>query len=177
MARKIYENDLFKKEQKLVPILREICETSRFPLSDEYIQHGTTTTLEHSIAVAWVSLRIAHRLHLRVNEESLIRGALLHDYFLYDWHEKNAGHRMHGFHHPATALRNARHDFRLNPMECDIIVKHMFPLTFKAPSYRESRIVCIADKICSTVETLCLCRRIACYRQGKKTYSFIMAAR
>lgn len=35
--------------------------------------------------------------HAHVNYGSLIRGALLHDYFLYDRHDKSNGHRRHGF--------------------------------------------------------------------------------
>ena len=84
----------------------------------------------------------------------MIRGALLHDYFLYDWHEKGENHRLHGFYHPKRALLNARKHFDLNGIEEDIIIKHMFPLTFPAPKYKESVIVCIVDKWISTKETL-----------------------
>ena len=36
---------------------------------------------------------------IKINEKSLIRGALLHDYFLYDWHKSDQGHRLHAFFH------------------------------------------------------------------------------
>ena len=85
---------------------------------------------------------------------ALVRGALLHDYFLYDWHEKDASHRWHGFHHPAAALKNASADFGLSPRERDVIAKHMFPLTLRPPRFRESWIVCLADKWCALEETL-----------------------
>lgn len=52
------------------------------------IQHGLTTVYEHSVGVAGASLKLAEFFHLKVNEKALIRGALLHDYFLYDWHIK-----------------------------------------------------------------------------------------
>ena len=39
-------------------------------------------------------------------------------------------------------------------IEKDIIVKHMFPLNIKLPRYRESYIVTIADKICSSYEVI-----------------------
>ena len=71
---------------------------------DAFIQHGNTSCLSHCIAVAYVSFSLARKLHIRCDETSLIRGALLHDYFLYDWHEKNAGHQWHGFHHAKKAL-------------------------------------------------------------------------
>ena len=62
------------------------------------------TCFDHSLAVAYLSLWIVLRLGLRLDLRSLVRGALLHDYFLYDWHEKDASHRWHGFHHARRAL-------------------------------------------------------------------------
>ena len=55
---------------------------------------------------------MAQRLRLRVDMESLIRGALLHDYFLYDWHDGEKEHNLHGFRHAERALRNAERIFR-----------------------------------------------------------------
>lgn len=120
-----------------------------------YCQHGRTSTLEHVYAVANYSLRVSRLLHIRVDEESLIRGALLHDFFLYDWHIPVKGRKLHGFSHPATALRNAKIHFRLNEIEVDIIERHMWPLTLRrCPRFKESLLVCLMDKYCSLVETL-----------------------
>lgn len=58
-----------------------LMELSRLPECQEFLQHGDTTVLLHCVAVAYFSLWLMHRLHLRCNEKSLIRGALLHDYF------------------------------------------------------------------------------------------------
>ena len=87
---------------------------------------------------------------LRIEEKSLVRGALLHDYFLYDWH--TGGDKLHGLHHAARALENAEKDFDLGDIERDIIKRHMFPLNIRPPKYRESWIVCLADKICAANE-------------------------
>jgi uncharacterized protein len=83
-----------------------------------------------------------------------VRGALLHDFFLYDWHIPDKTRRWHGFTHPRIALENAKKYFKLNEKEKDIILNHMWPLTVKFPRSREAFIVCIADKICSIIETL-----------------------
>lgn len=99
------------------------------------------------------------RLHLwhRVDLHSLIRAALLHDYFLYDWHAHDGGrHRMHGFTHGGTAMRNAVRDFHLNRVERDSIENHMFPLTPIPPRYLEGYLVTVADKISATRETVSL---------------------
>jgi Predicted HD superfamily hydrolase len=91
-----------------------------------------------------------------VDTKKLIRGALLHDYFLYDWHIIDHNHRFHGFKHPKIALINAQRDLEISDIEKDIILRHMFPLTPIPPRYLESLIVCIADKICSVYETFYL---------------------
>ena len=119
-----------------------------------YIQHGDVTVFNHCIAVAEYSCRIAEFLHLSVNRKVLIRGALLHDYFLYDWHEKDDSHKWHGFSHARTALKNAEKDFELGEIEQDVIQKHMFPLNLQPPKYKESALVCIADKLSALEETI-----------------------
>ena len=111
------------------------------------------TLYAHCVSVADTACVLAETLHLRVNERALIRGALLHDYFLYDWHDKANGHHWHGFTHPGTALHNASEDWRLTPVEREIIKKHMFPLTPIPPTCREAWLVCLADKICAAKET------------------------
>ena len=123
-----------------------------------FTQHGTTTVFEHCVSVAKFSLLMAYylerTLRIKVDRDSLVRAALLHDYFLYDWHDKTVpGHNIHGFTHPRTAMLNADRDFGLNEVEKDIISKHMFPLTFMPPRYRESVLVTLADKWCALCET------------------------
>ena len=119
-------------------------------------QHGVVTTFAHSIRVACLTVWIADRLHLwhRVNLHSLIRAALLHDYFLYDWHEKDDSHKWHGFYHAGKALQNAMEDFALSEIEKETIRRHMFPLNPIPPRCREAWIVTLADKICSGGETV-----------------------
>lgn len=117
----------------------------------KFIQHGNTTCLMHCKTVAYYSVVFVHKFHIRVDMKSLIRGALLHDYFLYDWHEAKLGN-LHGYRHPGIALRNAMSDFDLTEIEQDIIRKHMFPLTLYLPKYRETVIVCLMDKYCTLRE-------------------------
>ena len=54
-----------------------------------FIQHGKITTYDHCFRVAAMSYRINRMFKLKSDEKALIRGAFLHDYFLYDWHKKN----------------------------------------------------------------------------------------
>jgi uncharacterized protein len=142
-------------------LMRSFLETlnaeTRLPESLRYIQHGSTSVYEHSVNVACTSLKIAFLLenviHLQLDEHSLVRGALLHDYFLYDWHVNESWHKWHGFRHPFFALMNARKVCCLTPTEVDIILHHMFPLTLVPPHTLEGCIVMVADKICALYET------------------------
>lgn len=115
-----------------------------------YIQHGDVSCLEHSIRISYRSFVICR--FLRLDWASVARGGLLHDYFLYDWH--NSPCKWHGFVHPKLALANASRDFDLNNIEKNIIKTHMWPLTIIPPRYLESFIVCLVDKYCSLFETL-----------------------
>lgn len=117
-------------------------------------QHGQCSVYDHSVSVASMALKLSRRLHLKTDESALIRGALLHDYFLYDWHVPEPGRPLHGFYHPRAALQNARQDFTLTRKEEDIIRRHMFPLTPVPPRTLEGLLVCLADKICAVKETL-----------------------
>ena len=142
-------------------VIHQLCEQGRLLEEQNAMQHGSTSVYEHSVNVAYKSLLLVENYRLPVDKQSLVRGALLHDYFLYDWHEKNKEHSLHGFKHPYFALRNASRDFRLNDIEKNVIVRHMFPLTPIPPKCREAWIVCMADKYCSARETMYTVKRYA----------------
>lgn len=117
-----------------------------------FLQHGNVSVYDHSVAVAILCVWIAAHLPVKTDTNSLIRGALLHDYFLYDWHIPDKSHRLHGFHHAKFAHKNAQRDFSLNLIEENMILSHMFPLNMVLPRYKESVILCIADKVCAVRE-------------------------
>lgn len=136
---------------------KEIIKSDNFHQMRNYKQHGDVSVLSHSLRVAERSLRFAkfmQKIGIEVDEKAIVRGALLHDYFLYDWHEKDLRHNWHGFRHAATALRNAEQEYELTEMEKEIIRKHMFPLNITPPTCKEAWIVNLADTYCSTGETL-----------------------
>lgn len=121
-------------------------------------QHGTVSVFTHCIMVAKYSYLLNEIFDLKCDAKALIRGALLHDFFLYDWHnipKEVARDGLHGFKHPIIAAKNARCEFDISPKEYGIITCHMWPLTFtRVPFNRESWIVCCVDKYCSLMETL-----------------------
>ena len=134
---------------------KDILQSSNFRMTKGHIQHGKMTVNNHCVNVAKYSLALSQKLHIRCNERELIRGALLHDYFLYDWHvgDYRKPHKLHGFYHPGRALANASKEYELTDREKEIIKKHMWPLTIVPPTCREAWIVTTADKWCSLMET------------------------
>ena len=115
-------------------------------------QHGNVSVYDHSVSVAIMCVKLARYIPAKADLCSLVRGALLHDYFLYDWHISDKSHKLHGFHHARCALKNAQRDFTLNDIEKNMILSHMFPLNMVFPKYKESVILCIADKLCAVLE-------------------------
>jgi uncharacterized protein len=143
------------EKRVFISIIKELLQVQQVLEMHRYIQHGNTSTLSHCLTVAYYSYRLALWLPMRFEYRSLIRGAVLHDFYLYDWHIPDQSHRLHGFVHPRFALKNARRFFHLDPIEEDIILKHMWPLTLRTfPACRESLLICIVDKLCSLAETL-----------------------
>ena len=139
----------------------DIIKSGGFQKSADFTQHGSISVMRHSLDVAKTAVALSRKLHLNVSERDLVRGALLHDYFGYDWHGKKVGlyeilhfYKMHGFTHPGQALKNAERDFSLTHKQRDIIKKHMWPLTIVPPACKEAWVVTIADKYCSLLETV-----------------------
>ena len=75
-----------KDRRLLKETLKELNRQGRLQEEKLAKQHGSTSVYQHSINVAYLSLWLAGRLPLRTDRGALVRGALLHDYFLYDWH-------------------------------------------------------------------------------------------
>lgn len=121
-----------------------------FAAEDNARHHGDTTTLEHSLLVALLACRLARRKALanRIDMKLLIRAALLHDLYLYDWHNQHEHNRMHGFKHPRIAAANAVSLIgERDASVISAIETHMFPLTIRSvPKHWISWILCVADK-------------------------------
>ncbi len=155
----------YERYKKIYTLLKEhgedILNSENFRRTQRHIQHGTMTVHNHCMDVARYSLILNKKLGIGCDMHDLIRGALLHDYFLYDWHDKaylSQRKRLHGFHHPMTALYNAEKEYQLNDTQREIIRKHMWPLSVVPPVCREAWVVTAADKYCSIMETIGLHR-------------------
>lgn len=144
-----------KERRRLHGLLRRYEKDSHVQEMKKYIQHGKVTTYDHCLSVTCVSFWMNRRLRLKADERTLVTGAFLHDFYLYDWHVPEAYHRLHGYFHADVACKNAVQYFDVDPKVQSIIKTHMWPLNItRVPKSREAAIVCAADKICSTLETV-----------------------
>ena len=82
----------------------------------------------------------------------LVRGALLHDLFLYNWRDINASAQEHLEMHPRVALENAKKITDVSVVMEDVIVNHMWPLGNAKPKSKEAWIVQASDKLCTILE-------------------------
>ena len=142
-------------EEEYRQIVADILANSEFQRLKEFFHHNSSI-YEHAEIVSYLSYRVCKYLNL--DHVSAARGGLLHDFFLYDWrnHDEPDLHRdkFHGIEHPRIALQNSEKHFRLNEVERDIILKHMWPLTLMPPRYRESFVVTFVDKYVASREFL-----------------------
>ena len=93
--------------------IREMCRLGRDVLENRdmqalrtFPQHGTVSRYEHCLAVCYIALRLADKWRVRVDRRSMVRGALLHDFFMYNWNDPASMRPLHGFTHAREALSN-----------------------------------------------------------------------
>lgn len=125
-------------------------EKTEFKKLRNYRHHNNTSTYHHSIGVAYFSVWLMRCFKIKCDTKTMIYGALLHDYYLYNHNENETP--FHWFRHPKISVENAKRDWEINKIQENIIKRHMFPLTLVPPRYRESVIVSVADKLCAVYE-------------------------
>lgn len=155
---------------KFYSLVADIISNETVQEMKKYRQHYDTTTYEHCFNVSFISYKICKKLKL--DYVSVARAAMLHDLFLYDWRGGKKADKfrdLHAFSHPKTALENALKLFDLNKKEKDIIVKHMWPVTFSFPKYPESFIVTFVDKFSALQESFIFYNN---FLQTKKLYKY-----
>jgi len=146
--------DLFlaKYDSFFMDIARPIIENEDY-LKMKRIPHHHGSVYEHCMDVAYLSYCMALKLNL--DKVSVIRGALLHDFYLYKFKKRENKNLLlesyrHSRNHPKIALKNAIKNFEINEKEADIIKNHMFP--FGLPRSREAWIITASDKVLALTE-------------------------
>ena len=150
-----------ERRQRFDKVIGRYRNTPDVESMDRFVQHGATSTLGHSENVAWVSFLVNEKLHLKADEKTLVEAAVLHDFYLYDWHDRKPERKKHRYEHPEIACENAKEQFAVSEKTQNAIRSHMWPVNFKnVPRSKEAAIVCLADKYCASVETIRLSKHI-----------------
>ena len=135
-----------KKEYNI--ILEEMIKIDKFMELESAAHHGISR-FDHTRRVGYLSFLMAKLLRLDIN--TVTRGALLHDFFTEEdvrHYTRKEWHRLH----PHIALENSKQYFSLNSIEENIIASHMFPICRTRPAYKESHVVATADKLVAVYE-------------------------
>ncbi len=144
--------DKYEKDAEFLEKARFITDTPEFQ-GMKATQHHNDSIFNHTLRVAYLAYRLGHKTG--ANESELLRGALLHDFYLYNWRDKD---RIvsHGWMHPRIALENARRLFSpITEREENIIFSHMWPFNPRTlPRFKESLIVSFSDKAVATGEII-----------------------
>lgn len=143
-------------EKEFCALVRDIVCTKEFAAMKGYRHHIKGSVYDHSIKVAYLCYKHYKRFGADIELRELLRGALLHDYYLYDWHDWSPGHRLHLFTHPKYALKNAlAHYPDLTRSERDMICNHMFPITpHRLPRTKAGWLICLYDKVAAVSDYL-----------------------
>ncbi len=158
-------------EEEYYEAVGDILQHEEFLKLKDFFHHNSSI-YHHVHDVAYFSYRISK--FLKLDYRSTARGALLHDFFLYDWRSHDVPdlprEKFHGLEHPVIAVANAKKYFSINDIEEDIIKKHMWPLTIVPPKYKESYIVSFADKYLSSKEFVSEYKKRARARRSEKAH-------
>lgn len=131
-------------------IIHELLANPTVQEMKNYRQHFSVSCFDHCYCASFYCYMICKILGF--DYKSATRAAMLHDMFLYDWRDKNSHQRFHAFHHGKTACQNACKVFNLSQKEQDIIIRHMWPVTFAFPNSFEGFILTFVDKYCALKE-------------------------
>lgn len=141
----------YRQDKEYMTYVAPLLATKKVQRLQDISHHYHFTRLEHSLHVSYTSYCLAKKWGW--DARSAARGGLLHDLFFYDW-RTTSFRKSHAWVHPRIAKRNAQTVTVLNPIEEDIIVKHMFGATLAPPRYKESWLVTCVDKYWAVKELL-----------------------
>ncbi len=146
--KKIIDSDIeFQK------IIKELIINDTVLQMKNFIHHYETTCFDHCYTVSYYCYLICKKLKL--DFKSAARAGMLHDLFLYNWREKQPDTKgLHAFTHGKIASENASKLFDLNDKEKNMIIEHMWPVTYKIPTSIESFILTFVDKYSAISESL-----------------------
>ncbi|MBQ9013225.1 MAG: HD domain-containing protein [Bacilli bacterium] len=133
----------WETNKEYINLVNDILSNDEFKKLKEFKHHGDNR-LNHVIRVSYYSYLISKRFNM--NTRSVARAGLLHDFFLVNNQEISLKERIKVLiTHPKLAVENSKKHFKLNKLEENIIISHMFPFYKALPKYKESWLVNTVD--------------------------------
>lgn len=143
---KIYDDNEF------LNIIDDLLHNETVLKMKNFRQHYETSCFDHCLEASYFCYKICKKFKL--DHTSAARAAMVHDLFLYNWRERQPDRKgLHAFTHGKTSYENASKIMKLNNLQKDMILKHMWPLTISIPRYRETFILTLVDKYCAVSES------------------------
>jgi len=147
-----------RKDLEFANLCKDLVDDENILKMKDYPQHGRVSTYEHVFRVAFLAYFICKKLYIKVDYRALIMCCILHDFYLYDWHNHTKGmplFKKHGFVHPMIARDNAKKYFDVDDKVARAIESHMWPLNInEIPNSKEAWLLCIADKLEASMEII-----------------------
>ena len=135
-----------EQKARLEDLYQSFLHDERILRMKDISMHRGSNCYEHSFKVAKKAIKRALR-HKEVDLLVILLGAILHDYYLYDWRTDREMLKHHMSNHPKKAVENAIKDFNISPEVQKVIRTHMWPGNIRDwPNTKEARIVSNADK-------------------------------
>jgi len=128
-----------------VDIVSDIINNEDF-LKLKFYRHHDNTRLDHCLKVSYNAYKLAKKFNL--DYKAAARAGLLHDFFYGDLRYINVIERKYMLNaHPYFAYYNASKIFKLNKKEKNMILSHMFPVSYEVPRYKESILLDLVDDL------------------------------
>ena len=77
------------EQEKFKELSKDLLNNNEVLKMQDFIQHGKVTTYAHCVDVAKMALHLNNILKMNADEKTLVEAGMLHDFYLYDWHDSS----------------------------------------------------------------------------------------
>ena len=143
-----------EQKEKLENLYQSFLNNEKILRMKDISMHRGSNCYIHSFKVAKKAIKKSINKK-NINLEVVLIGAILHDYYLYDWRQDRSKLKKHAKNHPGIAINNAINDFDISDDVKNVIKTHMWPINIKAfPNTKEAKIVSLSDKAVTIRESM-----------------------
>lgn len=160
MARNVKDT----QQNDIMAVGKDIVSSDRFAKANTVPHHHKGRHIaSHSLETAEYALMLCRWLGahgVSVNEEDVVRAALLHDIGMTEDEVFLSPSPIKAYTHPVEGARIAKEEFGANDVQANAILRHMWPIGFIPPKSIEGWVVVAADKCCSIHEVSSFARKL-----------------